>query len=87
MKRWGEYFRDKLNGEAVGTPNTAVNRPPDNLEIAAPTIAEVRAAIQRLKNNKSAGLDNIPAELFKFGEDRTCEHIHQITVKIWATES
>ena len=89
MNRWAEYFRETLNGEAVVTSMAALEKPPiyDNLEILAPTITEVQTAIQRLKNNKSAGLDNIPAEFFKLGGELLTDHIHQIIVKIWTTES
>ena len=91
MKRWAEYFRETLNSEAeaVETSMTVLQKPPsyDDHVIEAPTIAEVRTAIQRLKNNKSAGLDNIPAELFKFGGDSLADHLHQIIDKIWTEET
>ena len=89
MKRWGEHFEETLNAEAVETSMAALEKPPvyDDLEIETPTIEEVQKAIMRLKNNKSAGLDNIPAELFKSGGDKVVDHIHQIICKIWTNES
>ena len=89
MTRWGEYFRETLNNDATETSIAALQKPPiyDNIQIDPPTIEEVRTAIQRLKNNKSAGLDNIAAELLKFGGDSVVNHIHQIVVKIWTDES
>ena len=36
-----------------------------NEDVPQPTTEEVRSAIQRLKNNKSAGSDGISAELLK----------------------
>ena len=36
-----------------------------NEDVPQPTTEEVQSAIQRLKNNKSAGSDGIPAELLK----------------------
>ncbi|MGI4816809.1 MAG: reverse transcriptase domain-containing protein [Janthinobacterium lividum] len=91
MKRWAEYFRDTLNGDgdAAETSMAALQKPPvyDDHVIETPSIAEVRTAIQRLKNNKSAGLDNIPAELLKFGGEGVANHIHQIIAKIWTDET
>src|SRR5450830_859062 len=40
-----------------------------------------------MKNNKSAGLDNIPAELLNFGGDSLADHLHQIIAKIWTEET
>ena len=89
MKRWREYYRDTLNSEAVETSMAALTKPPvyDDLEITAPTISEVQKAVQRLKNNKSAGTDDIPAELFKSGGEKLIDHIHQIISKIWTDET
>ena len=44
---------------------------------------QVRYAIQRLKNNKSAGPDGIPAELLKAACINFCDAFHQLLVKIW----
>lgn len=89
MQRWAEYFRETLNGEAAEASMAALEKPPihDNIQVDPPTIEEVRIAIQRLKNNKSAGLDNIPAELIKFGGEEVAKHFHQIATKIWTDES
>ena len=43
-------------------------------------------AIQRLKNNKSAGTDGIPAELFKAAGSGFNKEFHQILLKIWNSE-
>ena len=89
MKRWAEYFRETINSETVETSMAALEKPPiyDDHVMEMPTIHEVRTAIQRLKSNKSAGLDNIPAELFKFGGDGIVDHIHQVITKIWTNET
>ena len=89
MKRWAEYFRETQNGEAAQSSIAALEKPPtyDDHVVEPPTIEEVRIAIKRLKNNKSAGLDNIPAELYKCGGNKVVDHIHQIVLKIWTQES
>ena len=44
-----------------------------NEEDSTPTI-EVEMAIQKLKNYKAPGTDNIPAELFKYGGNELVKH-------------
>ena len=39
------------------------------------TSDEIRTAIMKLKNKKSAGLDGIVAELLKYGPDIICDEI------------
>jgi len=38
-----------------------------NEEDSATTVEEVEVAVQKLKNYKAPGKDNIPAELFRYG--------------------
>ena len=38
-----------------------------NEEDSTPTVEEVEMAVQKLKNYKAPGTDNIPVELFKYG--------------------
>ena len=40
----------------------------------------------RLKNNKAAGPDGIPAELFKTGCNELVGGMHQLVYKIWIKE-
>ena len=46
----------------------------DGVEIPLPSHNEV----QRLKNNKAAGPDGLPSELFKAGVDELVRSIHQL---------
>jgi len=46
-----------------------------NEEDSAPTVEEVEVAVQKLKNYKAPGTDNIPAELFRYGGNKLVEHI------------
>jgi hypothetical protein len=56
-----------------------------NEEDSAPTI-EVEMAIQKLKNYKSPGTDNIPVGLFKYGGNELVKHLHTIIKDIWQKE-
>ena len=42
------------------------------------TTEEVKAAVKRLKNGKSAGMDNLQAEMIKYGPDGICTGIAEI---------
>ena len=56
--------------------------PPINdngVEIPTPSRNEVRFAIQRLKNNKAAGPEGLPAELFNAGGDELVRSIHVLS--------
>ena len=57
------------------------------MEIPPPSYEEVEVAIMRLKNNKAAGPDGLPAELFKTGCNELVGHMHQLIYKIWLEES
>jgi len=46
----------------------------------------VEVAIQKLKNYKAPGTDNIPAELFIYGGNELVKHLHNIIKDIWQKE-
>ena len=46
---------------------------------------EVEAAVTSLKKRKSAGVDNIPAELVQAGGEAMIDALHIIYSKIWQT--
>ena len=91
VKRCEEYFSELLNGEHRATTqeeeNPVSNPQYNNNEVVPPpTRAGVVTAIQRLKNNKSAGSDGIPAELFKAAGDTFIDCFHQLITQIWIEE-
>jgi sorting nexin-29 len=57
-----------------------------NEEESLPTIEEVEMAVQKLKKHKAPGMDNIRAELFKYGGNEIIKRLHTITKEIWLTE-
>ena len=48
---------------------------------------EIELAIKNLKPGKSPGIDNIPAELIKYGGDHVKEAFHALCQKIWQQKS
>jgi len=86
-ERWAEHFKEHLDG-AIPPVNNAITFDPLPLTEAEdhPSLEEVREAISSLKNNKSTGTDNLPAEIFKHGGPILLEHMHSLICKIWIDE-
>lgn len=85
-RRWVEHFQETLNQlepttmynfEAVDTQETL------GVNTGEITIAEVKIAIKSLKNNKAAGLDEIPVELLKHGGQAMAEKLTTLFNKCW----
>jgi hypothetical protein len=57
-----------------------------NEEDTSPTIEEVEMAVQKLKKHNAPGMDNIPAELCKYGGNELVKHLHTIIKEIWLKE-
>ncbi|XP_049301820.1 LINE-1 retrotransposable element ORF2 protein isoform X6 [Bactrocera dorsalis] len=90
LKLWREHFSSLLNGSESTTPGEGEPDSPiddDGADVPLPDHEEVRIAITRLKNNKAAGADGLPAELFKHGGEELIRSMHQLICKIWSDES
>ena len=69
LNRWTEYCIELYNHKANGDPSV-LDCPRTDTEDDHPILRkEVEAAVQPLKKGKSAGIDNIPAELVQAGEE------------------
>jgi len=70
---------DKEKEEEYGTDR--------NLETTdVPTKEEVKAAVDKLKNNKAPGPDGIPSEILKEGYKNMENRIYELIVQIWNKE-
>ena len=87
LSRWREYFSELLgNDDTRDTPGEEAELPGNDTrqsrgeedEIPPPSLAEINAAIGKLKANKSPGSDGIPAELIKSAGDSFVEYLHQL---------
>ena len=89
LARWKEHFEELLNRDPVIDDNVLDELPRfpvDNTLSDVPTLIEVEKAVSAMKNNKAAGPDNIPAEVFKCGGTLLLSQLHQLIVKIWENE-
>lgn len=84
--RWREHYEDLLNRNPT-TDDSVLNcipQQPTEISLnAPPSREEIRGAIKAMKNNKAAGSDGIPAEIYKEGGPMIQYQIHQLVVKIW----
>ena len=85
LNRWTEYCTELYNHMANGDPSV-LGCPQADTENDHPILRkEVEAAVQSLKKGKSAGVDNIPAELDKTGEEDAITAVITNCIKIWQT--
>ena len=85
LNRWTEYYSDLYNYETDGDP-IVLDCPQIPEEEHHPILREeVEAAVKTLKMRKSAGVDNIPAELVQAGEEAMIDILSSICNKIWKT--
>ncbi|XP_060665754.1 uncharacterized protein LOC132798055 [Drosophila nasuta] len=91
LRLWRAHFSKLLAGDDGTNPAIGGSNPippiDDNVDIPLPSHDEVRVAIMRLKNNKAAGADGLPAELFKAGGEELIRCGHQLFCRIWLEES
>jgi sorting nexin-29 len=55
----------------------------ESQEVSEPTMQEAKKVLQKLKNNKSPGIDTIPSELIKSGKDSLIKRIYELIRNIW----
>ena len=85
LNRWTEYCSDLYNYETDGDP-IELDSPQIPHEEHHPILREeVEAAVKALKMGKSAGVDNIPAELVYAGGEAMIDILTAICNKIWKT--
>ena len=85
LNQWTEYCSELYNHKACGDP-LVLNCPQTGTEDDHPILRkEVEAAVRSLKKGKSAGVDNIPAELVQAGGEDVITALTTIYNKIWWT--
>ena len=78
LNRWTEYCSELYNYKANGDPSV-LNCPHTDTEDDYPVL------LQSLKKGKSAGVENIPAELVQAGGEDVITASTTICNKIWQT--
>ncbi|KAG8226673.1 hypothetical protein J437_LFUL005487 [Ladona fulva] len=70
----------RLESEADGEDNIII------IVALIVSIMDTMRAIKKSKNNKAPGKDNLPGELFKYGEEQLAAMLHKLILQIWSTE-
>ena len=83
LNRWKEYCSDLYNYEIEGDPIVLDCPQIPDAEYHPILREEVEVAIKALKMGKSAGVDNIPAELVQAGGEVMIDILTTICNKIW----
>ena len=87
LGRWAEYFEELLNRPApANTPDIPAAEEDLPIDCGKPTREEIRKAIKQLKNDKAAGIDEIPAEALKVDPEMLAEMLYGLFDKIWEEE-
>ena len=85
LNRRTEYCSELYNHKANGDPSV-LNCPQTRTEDDHPILRrEAEAAVQSLKKGKSAGVDNIPAELVQARKEDIITALTTVCNKIWQT--
>lgn len=88
LKRWQQYYQELLQ-----QPDTRRSHESNyeetwklKIDIDKPTENEIKEAIQQLRNCKAAGIDEIPAELWKADIESAVNMLAPLIEEIWAQE-
>ena len=85
LASWRNYFSQLLNLQGVNDVRQTEIHTAEPL-VPEPSAFEVDLAIEKLKNHKSPGIDQIPAELINAAGRTICNEIHKLIISIWNKE-
>ena len=86
LSRWTEYCSELYNYESCGDNAVLDCSQPPEEDLQPIHREEVEIAVASLKKGKSAGVDNIPAELVQAGGRTMIDVLTEICSRIWRTE-
>ena len=88
LSRWAEHLQELLN-QANPVDQSIAEQLPQQPTISGldtlPSLEEISAAANNLKNNKAPGPDGIPAEIFKYGGNLLLRRLHSFISNAWAS--
>lgn len=92
LSRWYEHFSDLLQNETNEIICKSFSAAPNSARLIrintnSPSSEEIFEAIQGLKDNKSPGMDNISAEIFKVDTETTVKLLQSVLSQIWQNQS
>ncbi|CAC5367196.1 unnamed protein product [Mytilus coruscus] len=89
-ERWVEHFSEVLNSQdplhPISEENVDLAKIIDEIELGKWTVVEVKRALKKTQNRKSAGIDSLTSELIKADTDLTAEKMTEIFNSLWEEE-
>ena len=85
LDRWSAHFGSVLKRDSVVLPETIGALPQLRIRDAlvdVPSVDEVWRSIVKLKNDKSAGMDVIPGEIWKYGGEVLVNSLHTLIADV-----
>lgn len=87
LNRWREYYTDhpQTQGNTTYDQQPIIHNQLRDISTEPPTTAEIQTALLKLGNGKSAGPDDIPAELLKYGAPTLALVLTPVIRNVWIT--
>ncbi|XP_073821430.1 uncharacterized protein [Musca autumnalis] len=90
LNRWREFFVENQatlpHNEHTARSTLSRRNPRRDISTQPPTSDEIKSALESLRNGKSSGPDDIPAELLKYGSPILAEALTPIIRNAWVSE-
>ncbi|XP_047104846.1 uncharacterized protein LOC124743724 [Schistocerca piceifrons] len=90
LSRWAKHFNEILNPDHQTTDIPYIEAledlPVEEQLADAPSYNEFISALAKLKNDKTAGLDNLPSELYEYGGPNIKKPLFALILRIWEYE-
>ena len=87
-KRWKEHFAEVLNRPPPTRSEVESEAcEPLEIETGLVTHAEIRTAIEQMKNGKAGGVDGMTTELTKADLETTVAVLYELLLKVWESET
>ncbi|XP_073841581.1 uncharacterized protein [Musca autumnalis] len=89
LNRWREFFMENQpahhQNEYQMISMLSRRNPRRDIPTHPPTCGEIKTALEALRNGRSSGPDDIPAELIKYGAPTLADILTLIIRNIWVT--
>jgi hypothetical protein len=90
LERWKEHFSEVLSSEHPSNMNVETAQTCPELQISTsirpPSKREIMEAIKAMKKGKTAGIDNIPAEILQVDPHLSAEMLYPLFLDTWKEE-
>jgi hypothetical protein len=90
LGRWAEHFRELMNknedSEISFSKDLRRDGDEEERNVEIPLREEVESVINKIRNNRTPGEDDVVAELIKYGGPTIKETMYKLIVMVWENE-